>query len=65
MASSDGDQLLAIAFHVIMDKIEADILPVEKKWNWKLSRYVHQSTSIFKAALGSLGQNIKTFQPKY
>ena len=31
MASSEGDQLLARAFHAIMDKIEADILQTAKK----------------------------------
>ena len=35
MASFEIDQVLAGAFHVIMDKIEADILQIAKKWNWK------------------------------
>ena len=35
MASSEGDQLLAVAFHAIIDKIEADILQIAKKFNWK------------------------------
>ena len=35
MASSEGDQLLAGAFHAIMGKIEAGILQIAKKWNWK------------------------------
>ena len=35
MASSEGGQLIAGAFHGIMDKIEADILQTAKKWNWK------------------------------
>ena len=35
MASSEGDQLLAGAFHAILDKIKADILQITKKWNWK------------------------------
>ena len=35
MASSEGNQLLAGAFHAIMDKIEAHILQTAKKWNWK------------------------------
>ena len=34
MASSEGDQLLAGAFHAIVDKIETDILQIVKKWNW-------------------------------
>ena len=33
MARSKGVQLLAGAFHVIMDKIEADIFQIVKKWN--------------------------------
>ena len=33
MASFEIDQVLAGAFHVIMDKIEADILQIAKKWN--------------------------------
>ena len=33
MASSEGGQLLAGAFHFIMDKIEPDILQIAKKWN--------------------------------
>ena len=35
MASSEEEQLLAGAFHVIMNKIEADILQTAKRWNWK------------------------------
>ena len=35
IASSEGDQLLAVAFHAIIDKIEADILQTAKKFNWK------------------------------
>ena len=35
MASSEENQILAGAFHAIMDKIEADILQIAKKWNWK------------------------------
>ena len=35
MDSSEGYQLLAGAFHVITDKMEADILEIAKKWNWK------------------------------
>ena len=34
MTSSKGDQQLPGAFHAIMDKIEADILQIAKKWNW-------------------------------
>ena len=33
MTRSKESQLLAGAFHVIMDKIEADILQIAKKWN--------------------------------
>ena len=33
MASFEIDQVLAGAFHVIMDKIEADILQIAKLWN--------------------------------
>ena len=35
MASSEGDQRLAVAFHAIIDKIEADILQTAKKFNSK------------------------------
>ena len=35
MASSEGNQLLIGAFHAIMDKAEADILQIAKKWTWK------------------------------
>ena len=35
MASSEGDQLLAGAFHAIMGKIEAGMLQIAKKQNWK------------------------------
>ena len=35
MASSEENQILAGAFHAIMDKIEADKLQIAKKWNWK------------------------------
>ena len=41
MASSEGDQPLPRAFHAIMDKIEVDILQIEKKWNCK-SIFTHQ-----------------------
>ena len=35
MASSEGDKVLVGAFHAVMDKIEAGILQIAKKWNWK------------------------------
>ena len=35
MASSEGNQVPSGASHVIMDKIEADILQIAKKWNKK------------------------------
>ena len=35
ITSSEGDQPLAKAFYAIMDKIKADILQNQKKWNWK------------------------------
>ena len=35
MASSEGDQPLARAFPAVMDKVEADILQIAKKWNWR------------------------------
>ena len=35
MAGSERDQLLARTFDAIMDKIEADLLQIIKKWNWK------------------------------
>ena len=35
MASSQGDQLHEGAFHAIMGKIEAGLLQIAKKWNWK------------------------------
>ena len=35
MASSEVDQLLAGAFHAVMDKAEADIPQIAKNWNWK------------------------------
>ena len=43
MASSEGDQLLSGAFHVVMDKIEADILQITK---WQRSRIRNESSSI-------------------
>ena len=80
MASSEGDQLLAGAFHAIMDKIEADILKIAMKWNWK-GIFIHQRHSFRKitainASLASkyrhlqgwplkFGQNIKMVKPKY
>ena len=35
MASLAGDQPLAGAFHAIMEKIQADILQIATRWNWK------------------------------
>ena len=35
MARSEGDQVLAGVFHAVMEKKEADILQIAKKWNWK------------------------------
>ena len=40
MANSEEDQLLAGAFHAIMDKIQAHILQIEKKWKWI---FIHQA----------------------
>ena len=80
MASSEGNQLLAGAFHAIMDKIEADILQIAKKWNWKWI-FMHQGyffrkipavNASFAPKEGHLqgfslkfGQDVKMFQPKY
>ena len=33
MARSEGDQLLTGAFHATMEKTQADILQIAKKWN--------------------------------
>ena len=35
MTSSEGNKLLAGAFHAVVDKGEADILQTAIKWNWK------------------------------
>ena len=35
MCSPEEDQLLGGAFNAIVDKIEADIIQIPKKWNWK------------------------------
>ena len=35
MAFSEGNQLLAGAFHVALDKANTDMLKFTKKWNWK------------------------------
>ena len=71
MASSEGDQLIAGAFHVIMYKIYADVLQIVKKWIGNESSYIkhtsserfqpympvlHQSTCTFKAGLWLLGK---------
>ena len=52
MASSEGDQLLKGAFHAILDKIEADILQIAKKWNglWIFThqRYFFQKNPWYK-----------------
>ena len=76
MASYEGDQPLARAFHTIMDKTEADILPVKKKWIFMHQEYFFRKIPAINACFaskdvhlwgcfGSLGQNIKIFQPKY
>ena len=59
MASPEGDQLLAGAFHAIIDKVEADILQIEKKWNWKLM-FIHQG--YFLRKIPAINVN---FAPKY
>ena len=43
MASSKEGQLIAGAFHIIRDKIEADMLQTAKKWNCKLI-FTHEDT---------------------
>ena len=35
MDSSERVQVLAVTCHATMDKIEAEILKIDKKWNWK------------------------------
>ena len=81
MASSEGDQLLAGAFHAIMDKIEVNILQIAKKWNWKWisihQGYFFRNISTINASftpkyytfkadgLLKFGQNVSMFQPKY
>ena len=51
MASSEGDQLLAGAFHAIVGKIEAGILQVAKELeseiNFHVSRILFQKDSIY------------------
>ena len=59
MASSEGDQRLAGSFYAIMDKIEADILQIAKKWNWKWI-FIHQGYFFRKI----LAINA-SFEPKY
>ena len=66
MTSSEGNQLLAGAFHAIMDEIDADILQIAKESNWKWiitheahqpwMPVMHQSTCTFKAGPWSLGK---------
>ena len=41
MPSADEDLLLSRAFHAIIDKIEAYILQISKKWNW-IKTFIHQ-----------------------
>ena len=51
MTSSEGDQLLAGAFHTIMDKIEADIHQIAKmklKMNFHTSRILFQKDYNYK-----------------
>ena len=80
MASSEEDQLPAGAFHAIIDKMEADILQIAKKWNWKWI-FIDQAYFFRKIPANNdsfapmylhlqgwsltLGQYIKMFQPKY
>ena len=45
MTRSDGDLLLTGAFHATMDKIEADVLQIAKKWNWKWISYIKNNFS--------------------
>ena len=80
MARSEEDQLLAGAFHAIMGKIEAGILQIAKKWNWKwISMYQGYFFKKILAIGASFtlkymhlqgwplmsGQDVKIFQPKY
>lgn len=70
MASSEEDQLGAGAFYDIMDKIDADILQIPKKWNWNWV-FTHQGlfskkiSSIRASAVSNVHLNIKMFQQKY
>ena len=73
MASSEGNQLLAGAFHA------TDILQITKKWNWKCI-FIHQGYFFrkipainakfapkcihFQGWSPKFGQNVKMFQPK-
>ena len=68
---SEGDQLLAGAFHAIKNKTELDMLQIAKKRNWNQSSYIkdtflerfqqkiptlHQSTCTFKVGFSSMGK---------
>ena len=59
MASSEGNQLLIGAFHAIMDKTEADILQIAKKWTWKWI-FIYQGYLFIKSPLLNT-----SFAPKY
>ena len=59
MASSEVDQLLSGAFHVIINKIEADRLQIAKKWDWKWI-FIHQEYFFRKIPVINL-----SFLPKY
>ena len=80
MAGSEENQLLAGAFHAIMGKIEAGILQIAKKWNWKwifmYQGYFFRKIPAINASFApkyvhlqgwplKFRQEVKIFQPKY
>ena len=79
MASPEGDQPLARAFHAIMNKIEADTSnckEVELELNLHTSRILFQKKSSYKCQFSTkvhapsrpvseVWKNVKMFQPKY
>ena len=73
MASSEGNQQHAKAFHATMDKTVTDILQIAKKWNWKWiithqAYFFRKIPAIYVSYVPSWSlkfwQNVKMFQLK-
>ena len=65
MACTERDQLLGGDFYAIMDKIEADMLQMTKKWNWKWIAYFNRKNPATNASFAPTYVHLQGWSLKF